>query len=88
MGTKEIKLHKEHDIFKHPTQKPFELTKRLMLSVRPEQAGKVVVPFVGSGSEIFVAKHLGLDYIGFDINQEYVTMANKLTEKGYDYPTK
>jgi site-specific DNA-methyltransferase (adenine-specific) len=81
IGKKEFGEHEEHSVIKHPTQKPFNLTEKLILSCKPEKEGKIVVPFAGSGSEIFIAKQLGLCYIGFDLNEQYVRMANKLTEK-------
>ena len=61
---------------KHPTQKPFGLTERLFKSCKPEKDGLVVVPFVGSGSELVVAKKLDLNFIGFEINQDYIKLAN------------
>jgi site-specific DNA-methyltransferase (adenine-specific) len=69
------KEHKGHNILKHPTQKPFELTKRLLNSCMPED-GTVVIPFIGSGSEAYVAKTLGHSFIGFEINQDYLLLAN------------
>tara|TARA_Y100000034_G_C6875917_1_gene400575 strand:+ start:664 stop:1569 length:906 start_codon:yes stop_codon:yes gene_type:complete len=81
---KESKLHKGHDIFKHPTQKPFELTRRLIAAVRPlDERGKILIPFVGSGSECIIAKALDCDYLGFELNKEYVTMAEEFIEKHY-----
>ena len=78
----ESKLHKGHDTFKHPTQKPFELTKRLIAAVRPpDERGKILIPFVGSGSECIIAKTLDCDYLGFELNKEYVTMAEEFIEK-------
>ena len=69
---REMNNHKEHkeDILKHPTQKPLRLTTRLIESCMPEN-GLVVVPFVGSGSEINVSMRLGHNYIGFELNKEY-----------------
>jgi len=73
---KQLKNHKEHETMKHPTQKPFGLTERLFKSCKPEKNGLVVVPFVGSGSELVVAKKLDLNFIGFEINQDYIKLAN------------
>ena len=67
--------HREHDYLKHPTQKPIELTKRLLLSAMPKDGGLVLVPFVGSGSECYVAKQLGFDFIGYELNPEYAVLA-------------
>jgi len=72
------KTHNDHEIIKHPTQKPLALTRKLLLSCKPENNGFVVVPFAGSGSEVFCAKELNMDFIGFDINEDYVNMANSL----------
>lgn len=76
---KELDKHNEHDIIKHPTQKPYELTKRLLLSAKPAK-GLVVIPFVGSGSECAVAEDLGMDYIGFEINPDYINLAKSFLE--------
>ena len=72
------KLTKEEKkrIIKHPTQKPFELTKRLLMSAKPDNDGLVVIPFGGSGSEGVVCRKLGLNFIGFDLNQTYIDMSN------------
>ena len=32
-------------------------------------------PFAGSGTTCLAAKHLGLDYIGFEINEKYYKIA-------------
>jgi len=34
-------------------------------------------PFVGSGTTCLAAKHLGCDYIGFEINEKYYDIATK-----------
>lgn len=68
--------HMGHDTIHHPTQKPCELTKRLLLAAKPKEDGMVVVPFVGSGSECATIEDLGMQYIGFEINEDYVKLAN------------
>ena len=73
--------HKEHKHFKHPTQKPLELTKKLLIAACPSEGAKVVIPFSGSGSECYAADSLGMKYLGFDLNQEYVIMSNDFIEK-------
>ncbi|MDA2936620.1 hypothetical protein MYX06_05385 [Patescibacteria group bacterium AH-259-L05] len=73
----ELKKHKEHKILKHPTQKPLELSRKLIKSAVPKRDGVVLVPFVGTGSECVVAKELGHSYIGFEINPDYVKIAKK-----------
>lgn len=76
----EKKKHKGHKIIKHPTQKPFELTRRLLLAAKPSEGGVVVVPFVGSGSELAVVKELGMAGMGFEINETFIKIANKMLE--------
>lgn len=42
------------------------------------QENKVVLdPFMGVGTTAVVAKEFGLDYIGFEITQEYISVANE-----------
>jgi DNA modification methylase len=37
----------------------------------------LVVPFAGSGSECVSAKNNNINFIGFEINNDYITIANK-----------
>lgn len=60
----------------HPTQKPLELTRRLMKSCASAD-GIVVIPFAGSGTECVVAQELGLEWIAFELNPEFVELANQ-----------
>ena len=73
----QLKKHDRHEIIKHPTQKPLELSRKLIKSAMPKKDGVVLVPFVGTGSECSVAKELGQSYIGFEINPDYVRIAEK-----------
>jgi site-specific DNA-methyltransferase (adenine-specific) len=61
----------------HPTQKPLELCRRLILAAKQNTTDLVVVPFAGSGSECVVCKELELPFIGFEINQDYVLMCEE-----------
>lgn len=69
--------HRGHDVLKHPTQKPMELTRRLMRSRIHQNRGTVLVPFAGSGSECVVARELGIEYLGIEMNPEYVDFARQ-----------
>jgi site-specific DNA-methyltransferase (adenine-specific) len=74
---RELKKHEKHEIIKHPTQKPLEISRKLILSAMPKKDGIVLVPFVGTGSECVAAKELGQSYVGFEINPDYVRIAEK-----------
>jgi site-specific DNA-methyltransferase (adenine-specific) len=85
---KEKKNHVNHDYFTHPTQKPYELTKKLFSSSIPKDTvPNIIVPFAGSGAELVVARDLGCNYEGYELNNEYVILGNKWIEKTYMNPT-
>jgi site-specific DNA-methyltransferase (adenine-specific) len=58
----------------HPTVKPISLMKYLVKLVTPP-GGTVYDPFTGSGSTLIAAKHLGFNYIGSEIQADYVQIA-------------
>lgn len=58
----------------HPTQKPLALTDRIVKHFSNE-GDLVVVPFLGSGTEVVSAKRNGRHYWGCDIKPEYVALA-------------
>lgn len=71
--------HLEHDTEKHPTQKPFELTRRLLLACKNESdKTQLLVPFSGTGSECVVAKELGVDFWAFELNPKYVKLGDAM----------
>lgn len=71
--------HKKCEIIIHPTQKPIELTKKLILASRPARTNyNVLIPFCGSGSECYVAKNMQANFLSFEINEEYYKLANHL----------
>jgi len=63
----------------HPTQKPEKLIAKLILASCPAN-GIVFDPFLGSGTTSVVAKKLGRNYVGIEMNEEYVAWANKRIE--------
>jgi len=74
---RELKKHADHEIVKHPTQKPLEICRKLIKSAMPKKDGVVLIPFVGTGAECAAAKELGQNYIGFEINPDYIKIAEK-----------
>lgn len=63
----------------HPTEKPLILLKHL-IEVNTNEGELVCDPFAGSGSTLVACKQLGRRYIGIEISQEYVDIANKRLE--------
>jgi len=58
----------------HPTQKPIELLKRIV--VASSKVGDIVLdPFLGSGTTSFVAALLNRNYIGIENNEVYFNAA-------------
>lgn len=76
------KEHLDHKTFNHPTQKPYTLTEKLILSsVNKDRKNTILIPFCGSGSELIVVKQLGHDYISYEINEDYKKMAESILKK-------
>tara|TARA_B100001996_G_C18623753_1_gene578880 strand:- start:229 stop:1176 length:948 start_codon:yes stop_codon:yes gene_type:complete len=61
----------------HPTQKPLELCEKLIKASKLTGDTLLVVPFVGSGSECVAAKKEKINFIGFEINEDYIKLANE-----------
>lgn len=73
-----IKRDKKDDFNIHATVKPKDLIKQLIeLSVPDYDDNIVLDPFMGSGTTAVVAKEMGIKYIGFEVCEEYVEIANK-----------
>ncbi len=64
----------------HPTQKPLSISSRIVKHFSNE-GDLVIVPFAGSGSECLAACMEGRSYIGFELNPEYVTLAEERISK-------
>lgn len=67
---------KEKFAGEHPTQKPFELLKRIILSCTDE-GDLVLDPFLGSGTTSVVANFFGRNSIGIEINEDYIDIIKK-----------
>src|SRR5699024_7815327 len=64
---------------KHPTQKPIRLIRR-MLDLTSLPGDIMLAPFSGSGTECVAAKQLGLNYIGIELDEEYVKLSKEKIE--------
>lgn len=60
----------------HPTQKPLELCKKLIQASKNDENTILIVPFAGSGSECVAAKKENINFIGYEINEDYVKICN------------
>lgn len=79
-GTAEIQKQGRADVFAfkgvnsdikiHPTERPEELLREVLLTFCLPYA-KILVPFAGSGATILAAYSLGMEAFGFDLAEEY-----------------
>jgi len=60
----------------HPTQKPIKSLERI-IKVHTKKDDVVLDCFMGSGSTALAAKNLNRNFIGMEIYQEYIDIANK-----------
>lgn len=60
----------------HPAQYPEELIERI-IKVGTNYGDLVLDPFMGSGTTAVVAKKLGRQYVGYELEPEYIKIAEK-----------
>ncbi len=65
----------------HPAEKPVEIIKK-MLEETTEKRALIFDPFVGSGTTAVACKELGRNFIGFEIDPNYVEIANQRLREG------
>ena len=63
----------------HPTQKPIDLYKWLLLNFA-SKGDKILDTHVGSASSIIACIDMGFEYMGFEIDKEYFESASKRIE--------
>lgn len=64
----------------HPTQKPEAIIKRIILASSNKE-DLVLDPFVGSGTTCVVANLLNRNWIGIDMNPDYIKMSKNRIKK-------
>lgn len=64
----------------HPTVKPIKLMEYLIKLITPPN-GIVLDPFAGSGSTGVACKKLGFEFVGIELQLEYVEIAKKRIER-------
>lgn len=71
-GMNRTRVVKNH----HPTVKPQKLMRYLCKLVTPP-GGMILDPFAGSGSTGVAAKAMGFQFLGIEMNEEYIQIASK-----------
>lgn len=70
---------------KHPTQKPLELLKRIILA--STEAGSLVLdPFCGSSTTGVACALLGRRYVGIDLEERYLDLSRRRLEEVRNQP--
>ena len=65
-----------HERTEHPAQYPEKLIERIIKAVTNK--GEIILdPFMGSGTTAVVAKRLSRNFVGYELNSEYVDIAKK-----------
>ena len=70
----------QRHITKHPTEKPEELLRRIIL-LGSKEGETVLDPFMGSGTTGVVAKTLNRNFIGIEIDDEFFEIAKNRINK-------
>jgi site-specific DNA-methyltransferase (adenine-specific)/modification methylase len=68
------RLHGKDGRALHPTQKPEEMLKRIIIA-SSNKGDLVLDPFLGSGTTAVIAKKLGRNWIGIEQSSKYAEMA-------------
>lgn len=76
----------EKEFGKHPTQKPVELLKRILLA-NSNPGDLILDPFVGSGTTGVAALQMGRRFIGLDLEPQYINLAAKRIARAIQTPT-
>ena len=69
---------KKDEFNTHPTVKPVKLMEDLIKLIMPLNSSNILIdPFIGSGTTAVACQNLGVNWIGIEINKNYVDIANK-----------
>lgn len=73
-----IKRDPKNEYNSHITVKPLDLIEKLVDMIIPKIDGNIVIdPFLGSGTTAVAAINLGIEWIGIELNPDYVEIAKK-----------
>jgi site-specific DNA-methyltransferase (adenine-specific) len=71
------RLHRQHaERVDHPTQKPLEIVERMVLAGCPP-GGRVLDPFMGSGTTAVACARHAREFVGYEINENYCAIAHE-----------
>jgi site-specific DNA-methyltransferase (adenine-specific) len=68
--------------FGHPTEKPLNLIMKYVL-IGSKEGDIVFDPFMGSGTTAVAAKQLGRKFLGCELSEKYVAIANERLRQDY-----
>lgn len=72
--------HAETGRIDHPAPFPVAIPMRCIMMSAPNPGDIVLDPYLGSGSTAVSATHLGLLYVGYEINGDYTALAERRIE--------
>ncbi|MDR5735919.1 site-specific DNA-methyltransferase [Caballeronia sp. LZ025] len=82
------RLHRQHaERVDHPTQKPLEIVERMVLASCPP-GGRVLDPFMGSGTTAVACARHGRLFTGYEINADYCAIAEGRIAQANTAPAK
>jgi len=82
------RLHRQHaERVDHPTQKPLEIVERMVLASCPP-GGRVLDPFMGSGTTAVACARHGRRFTGYEINADYCAIAEARIAKAHAAPAR
>src|ERR1700760_4615226 len=80
------RLHRQHaERVDHPTQKPHETLERVVLASCPK-GGRVLDPFMGSGTTAVACARQQREFVGYEINESYCAIARERVSASASHP--
>ncbi len=70
------RIKKENGKAAHPTQKPEEMLRRIILASSNEE-DIILDPFAGTGTTLFIAQNLNRKWIGIETEEKYIKIINE-----------
>ena len=75
---KEVSTHQySHGFHQYPARMHPEIARRIIQKYAADSTDVVLDPFMGSGTSAVVAKQLKRNFVGYEINKEYIDITKK-----------